>query len=325
MAMIELNLVVVDDVVQMDDSGNLMRDLVPTALHDCASAEQYLEARNLKSCSLCCIHKNSALMKNEQLTAHLRSYVNRFIRVQDKYLHLLSVLIKSREFHLAYPNGRDADYHLPVIDLPKSSQGKPFIPTSLGQPSEHEFNVSHQHPFVGIARAKGISIGLDIVTFDEINHRLYTDERDFVNTFQSNFANSEWDSIVRSKAMLKEFYLQWAIKEAYTKSLGLGMAVEFKSFVTMLDDVENLWVLISENAELGKGVVVPATIQHGNEANPNRCSFFFHLLKSHEQIRGCACVCIPIDSVEKQVTVQATWLEQEDLLTWHRCVKRKQN
>jgi phosphopantetheinyl transferase len=53
--------------------------------------------------------------------------------------------------------------------------------------------------------------------------------------------------------MLKEFYLQWAIKEAYTKSLGLGMAMEFKSFVTMLDAVENLWEYISENSDQGKG------------------------------------------------------------------------
>ena len=319
MALIELNLLDVDDFVKIDEGGNLVRDLVPTALHYCTSAEQYLEASKHKSCNLCCSHKTSLPPKNDQLTTQVRSHVNRFIRVQDKYLHLLSVLIKSREFHLAYSSGREAD--LPLIDLPKSTHGKPFIPTSSGQPSESEFSVSHQHPYVGIARVKGIKVGLDIVTFDEINHRLYNDERDFVNTFQSSFAKSEWDSIVRSKAMLKEFYLQWAIKEAYTKSLGLGMAMEFKSFVTMLDAVENLWEYISENSDQGKGVIVPATLQHCNEVDPKRCSFFFLLLKSKARIRGCACICIPIDSVEKVVTVDTTWMELEELLTWHRSVK----
>jgi phosphopantetheinyl transferase len=321
MAMIELNLLDVYDITQIDETGNLVRDLLPTALDDCATAEQYLEASKLKSCSLCCINENNVLPRNGELTEHLRSNVSRCIRVQDRYLRLLSVLIKSREFHLAYPNSREADYNLPIIDLPKSRQGKPFIPTSTGKPSEYEFSVSHQHPFVGIARAKAIKVGLDIVTFDEINHRLYTDELDFVNTFQSSFAKPEWDSIVRSTAMLKEFYLQWAIKEAYTKSLGLGMALEFKSFVTKLDAVENLWEYISENADPDKGLIVPATVQHCNEANPKRWCFFFLLLKSHERIRGCACACIPIDSVKKDVTVDTTWMKLEELILWHRHVK----
>jgi phosphopantetheinyl transferase len=119
------------------------------------------------------------------LTTQVRSHVNRFIRVQEQVPSLVVCINQKSRVHLAYSSGREAD--LPLIDLPKSKHGKPFIPTSSGQPSESEFSVSHQHPYVGIARVKSIKVGLDIVTFDEINHRLYNDESDFVKYVSIKF------------------------------------------------------------------------------------------------------------------------------------------
>jgi phosphopantetheinyl transferase len=40
------------------------------------------------------------------------------------------------------------------------------------------------------------------------------------------------------ESKLQEFYLRWAIKEAYTKALGLGMNVEFQSFEMRLMEVD---------------------------------------------------------------------------------------
>jgi len=40
--------------------------------------------------------------------------------------------------------------------------------------------------------------------------------------------------------LLQEFYLRWSIKEAYTKALGVGMGLDFKSFETrLLDGIDN--------------------------------------------------------------------------------------
>ena len=43
---------------------------------------------------------------------------------------------------------------------------------------------------------------------------------------------------VSDESKLQEFYLRWAIKDAYTKALGLGMNVEFQSCETRLMEVD---------------------------------------------------------------------------------------
>ena len=325
MVKLELELVDIGDVIKMDETGGLLRDLVPNALKESATAERYLEASKPKRHLLCCSSSNEKelLQSDDKLTEQLRTSINRCLRVSDKYLRLLSLLIKSREFHLAYPTACESEKNIPIIELPKTREGKPFIPTPTGRPSDCQFNVSHQHPYLGIAKARGVKVGLDIVTFDEINRKLYQNEREFVNVFQSSFAESEWNSIVGSKSIMHEFFLQWAIKEAYTKALGLGLSLEFNSFVTKLEGVENLWDYVSENADPDKGIVLPATIHHSNNANPERWSFFFLLLKSKDRLIGCACACVPSDEGNSgdRLTVDTRWVEIEELLVWHQQVE----
>mmetsp|Transcript_25356 Transcript_25356/g.52369 ORF Transcript_25356/g.52369 Transcript_25356/m.52369 type:complete len:528 (+) Transcript_25356:108-1691(+) len=48
---------------------------------------------------------------------------------------------------------------------------------------------------------------------------------------------------------LKEFYLRWAMKEAYTKALGLGMNMEFDSFETRLVGVDDIMVVGEKYAD----------------------------------------------------------------------------
>ncbi|KAL7466296.1 hypothetical protein ACHAXS_006604 [Conticribra weissflogii] len=45
---------------------------------------------------------------------------------------------------------------------------------------------------------------------------------------------------------LKEFYLRWAMKEAYTKALGVGMNMEFDSFETLLVGIDDETVVGEE-------------------------------------------------------------------------------
>lgn len=317
MVKIELELVDAEDIMEIDESGETLKTKLPIWLPSCYKAERYLEATTPNTSLFCACHrqKESVMLSDDQLTEQLQTKIGRYIRVRDKYMNLLSLLIKSREFYKAYPPGETGD-GLPVIELPKTREGRPFIPTSRGGQSEHIFNLSHQHPYMGIARTDGASVGIDIVAFDEINHRLYNDEIEFVEVFRNNFAEQEWNSIMASKSILKEFYLQWAIKEAYTKALGLGMSCNFNSFRTKLADVEQLWEHLSDVSCHGDGSALRGYVYRAGNPQPSEWWFFFRLLIAADQrIRGCVCICCA--GPEDEVDVDTQWLTAEELLRWH--------
>lgn len=327
MVRIEVELIDAEDVIKMDEDGNTFKDLIPNVVHECVTSETYLAELRPEigqSSPWCCVARGKMRFEaqsSNRLTEKLKTGINRSLRVSDKYLRLLSLLVKSREFHMAYPCSGNEGY-LPVIELPKTREGKPFIPTTGGSPSpEHEFNISHQHPYLGIARAKGIKrVGMDIVTFDDLNTRLYQNERQFVDVFQSHFAESEWNSIVTASSIVHEFYLQWAIKEAYTKASGLGMSLNFNSFITELDGVDNLWEYVLANANPEKGTILPGSVHRiDSQAPAERWNFLFVLLRSNNKLRGCVCTCICAgnESIDDPVTVDVSWMEVAGLLSWH--------
>jgi phosphopantetheinyl transferase len=145
-----------------------------------------------------------------------------------------------------------------LIELPRSQYNKPFIPLPPARRQREQqqflfeaFSVSHQWPFAGVAflddenndvpmrsSSPQLQVGFDIVVFDPPNDRLYTSVMEFVEVFQSQFTTTEWQEIVQAgrrfgpddDMLLREFYLRWAVKEAYTKALGKGMHVNFAEF-----------------------------------------------------------------------------------------------
>ena len=190
------------------------------------------------------------------LATTVRDDVFRYLQTKDRYAALVSVLLKSRAFHRsrrAVAGEEDEDiedevlrrHALPIVRLPRTGHNKPYLPTPYHRP----INVSHQHPFVGIAElssscannhflplSNNLQIGLDIVVFDDYNRSLYASTRDFVNVFYDNFTPSEWTllSSLDNVRLLREFYLRWAIKEAYTKALGVGLGYNFASLQVQL-------------------------------------------------------------------------------------------
>jgi phosphopantetheine--protein transferase-like protein len=83
-------------------------------------------------------------------------------------------------------------------------------------------------------------VGFDIVVFDDINYRLYDTVQDFVAVFRGMFSPAEFKVLHDScsdnpETQLRELYLRWAVKEAYTKALGVGLGYDFSTFQVVLD------------------------------------------------------------------------------------------
>ena len=222
--------------------------------------------------------------------ALLERSIFKYIKWQDQYMAMISVLLKSRAYYqYTYShksqqpiNRQDQEETVtttttttisinPVVNLPRTEYQKPYIPPLFEAPDgddeksywDRPISVSHQFPYVGIARlvrrrrqekkerfeyrpfnkdgnfhkASSLLLGFDIVMF-EYNQRMYRDEMEFVDVFRDSFASTEWRELmdlssssgVHEHNPLQEFSLRWAAKEAYTKALGVGLGFDFSSF-----------------------------------------------------------------------------------------------
>jgi phosphopantetheinyl transferase len=162
---------------------------------------------------------------------------------------------------------------LPIVILPRTKFNRPYIPylpkqqkqrvesiTTSSNEGEGEnenpaakFSISHQYPYIAMVQSRApLEIGMDLVLFQFQKNEFTPTTNDFLHSFESSFTPWEWkriqyhtkrgllqNEIHRSdESKLKEFFLRWAMKEAYTKALGLGMHVEFSSFETRLIGID---------------------------------------------------------------------------------------
>lgn len=254
-------------------------------------------------------------------------------------------------------------YRKPYIPLPVGWS------KSFNHPAKEEdifsFSVSHQFPFVGFAKikhqyrkpitkqneklfligGKTISltipppiVGLDIVVFEKINPRLYSSEDEFLEVFRDQFTSNEWENGIQnpqfgtSTLKMNEFYVRWAMKEAYTKAIGVGMGLEFKSFEIHLegkDDVDffsgaSTWKCIHENRESTINAKQPVcfrgTIMFAN-GNEKEYFYFYFLplvsksanIGSDESMEGCACVCVGSFDGRNQTGEDDKWMAYIDI------------
>jgi len=129
-------------------------------------------------------------------------------------------------------------HHYPYVGIARSAKKR-----SLAKPSLLAITTT----------TPAVSVGTDIVVFELPNSRLYPTTFEFVETFRDSFSGREWEDLTAaattqrrrgdgvgaddessssstSLLLLREFYLRWAVKEAYTKALGLGLGYDFSSF-----------------------------------------------------------------------------------------------
>lgn len=101
----------------------------------------------------------------------------------------------------------------------RSNSGKPFIKDNR---EGLHFSVSHVDAIVMVALSRGIGVGIDVETVDQefeerlIDHFCHTSERQILDALPA--------------AQRRRTFLElWTEKEAYTKMLGLGHALDFQS------------------------------------------------------------------------------------------------
>ncbi|KAL3808128.1 hypothetical protein ACHAXA_004982 [Cyclostephanos tholiformis] len=136
-------------------------------------------------------------------------------------------------------------------------------------------------------------LGMDVVVFEARTNDYAPTIAEFLEPFANSFTPWEWDRISNNRrgrrimssstssggrddgddnpyhhsskrsevSRLREFYLRWSMKEAYTKALGLGMHVNFEMVEIRLlgtdlyvsdedvgDEEEGIWTSIKKNA-----------------------------------------------------------------------------
>lgn len=337
---IELTLVDISQEVSKDETGAQLKEKVESILDEfnCDTAENYLFRKP----------------RNNDVHDRLKQQILKFVKVPDKYMSLLSVLLKSQAFHMTHRLCAETEQNLPVIEIPRTEYNKPYIPTNKnhdGVPvvNIYPLSISHQFPFVGMARcvpeevSKDVShlplVGLDIVAFDKFNPRLYSSASEFIEVFQDYFTPWEWKNITKcgtEDQSLREFYLRWATKEAYTKALGVGLGLPFESFEIRLVDVEGgifSWLCCQGICKAGKqqGVLLQGSVvinKRNSDPTEEDCIFYFLPLKKRsrmppetnnfgiEQADGCACVCVLLENggPKWDLELEVEWRSTEDLV-----------
>lgn len=168
--------------------------------------------------------------------------------------------------------------------------GKPYLKHAHNNKNV-EFNLAHSQDQGILAVAIGRSVGIDLEFIRSI--------RNYSKMAQSVFTESENRELrlIPEDKRLIAFFTCWARKEAYVKSIGLGLS-HFQSFnVNVEPEVECVYPEINPGCELDHDASTIRTINllpgyigavaakgldwevklFGNEVLNEKCSFFFSL------------------------------------------------
>lgn len=357
--------ITVIDLSVYDDENNseeTMKTLVGTLLHRllgsatcCCEADDCLKQISSSS-SL-----NTAALNAASSETELCKDIERFVRARDRLLALASILLKSRAFHQSYfslsdeSNGKESQGRRALVRLPRTEHRKPFIPRPCRGDNNSKvesliddgsLSVSHQFPFAGSAtilprkdrattsqnQSSVVKVGCDIVVKESsLNTRLYNTWDDFLKVFEFSFHYSEWAIITSAEtvdARLHEFYLRWAVKEAYTKALGVGLGFDFASFSVQfqLPDScdQRLWGFLEplQQSKDGaqhislRGVIVMSSLDGSLESNHQGEAWLFYFVPLSPEPSSWASVAVGpiIDNNPPNIKLQVQETSLESLI-----------
>ncbi|KAG5366712.1 L-aminoadipate-semialdehyde dehydrogenase-phosphopantetheinyl transferase [Yarrowia sp. B02] len=104
------------------------------------------------------------------------------------------------------------------IVISKTPQGKSFVPNS-----PFDYNISHHSELVVVAvRPDGKQIGVDITsTVPPSNWTM-----NWMEGFSQIFSPYEYSQVTSDTTGNGEFFLRWALKESYSKAIGMGLNMD---------------------------------------------------------------------------------------------------
>jgi 4'-phosphopantetheinyl transferase len=110
------------------------------------------------------------------------------------------------------------------IEFSYGEQGKPYLTTVTGEPSQIKFNLSHSHSWALYAFARGREIGVDL---ERISPELAGEEiaRKFFSAAEVKLLE-EVPGHLRREA----FFNCWTRKEAFIKAKGMGLTLPLNQF-----------------------------------------------------------------------------------------------
>lgn len=170
-----------------------------------------------------------------------RTKITRFFRREDAFRSLVGNLLPRVMLH---------ERGVPVssVKFGKTESNKPYICTPITDLPEHEhlhigYNVTHDAGLIAMAFEVGTTsekppwidppahrIGVDVMRLSLPDRFTF---QAFVETVGDALTPYEKETLnptppVSAPEALYHFYLIWALKEAYTKALGLGLGFDFK-------------------------------------------------------------------------------------------------
>ncbi|KAK9243367.1 hypothetical protein V1506DRAFT_544753 [Lipomyces tetrasporus] len=151
---------------------------------------------------------------------------------RDAAEHLASLLLQ----HLVISQLAD----LPWIEsrVSRTMMGRPFHETG-----RFDYNVSHHggRVAIGVRLADQRHIGIDLVDPEEATRNW---KQGWIDDFHDIFSDSEYAQILRdgkkeNEITKRRLFTFWALKEAYTKAVGIGLVTDLKSIeFTSVEDVD---------------------------------------------------------------------------------------
>lgn len=136
----------------------------------------------------------------------MRAKTLRFRKWEDAHAHLMGKLLLKKGLE-------DLGYNHDLSQVKLSSYNRPYINSAI------DFNISHAGNYVICAFSTIGRIGIDIEKVDIIE----------VNDFHSQWNEKEWNEIITSKNIYRQFYTFWTIKEAVVKADGRGLSIPFEN------------------------------------------------------------------------------------------------
>jgi phosphopantetheinyl transferase len=173
------------------------------------------------------IARTSALLEARScLQVLTESDWNSLVRVQDP-VNRYSAMAAKVLVRLGLSRALDQRKARSHWQLGNTAKGKPIVTNAAAV----DFSVSHVDEMVAVAVSSDVNVGIDIESVDQ-------NVSDAVIDAFCHGEECRSVSDLQSSHKMREFIRLWTFKEAYSKLVGLGHALDFKTTEFLLDPVE---------------------------------------------------------------------------------------